>query len=265
VRRLSRAEKTLSGPGARAGRARCGCSELRVQRDSRRASTHTQGSSGARSPSHDDGRCDRGSHGDATGGARDAAPTAGLAPSSFPRPRGQEASRERQPDHASGDIDHHDHSDHGAGHARDDGRGDDCGDGRDTAGVGGEHDRRGRGVAAAVSDRATTCAPTEPDDPRRSAMRRTIRSPNSDVILNAALALATVALLVAGAHEGARALQAAGLTDNSGAIGGVANFVSSVTDNVKWLAATGIGLAIAVVGLLFTLGHPRAHEIAIKA
>jgi hypothetical protein len=96
-------------------------------------------------------------------------------------------------------------------------------------------------------------------------MRSTIRIPKSDLVLNAALTLAVLASLLVGAHEGARALQAAGLTDNSGAIGGVANFVSSVTDNVKWLAATGIGLAIAVVGLLFTLGHPRAHEIAIKA
>jgi hypothetical protein len=61
------------------------------------------------------------------------------------------------------------------------------------------------------------------------------------------------------------ALEAAGLTSKAGAIGGVAKFVSNLTDNVKWLAATFIGLAIAVVGLLFTMGHTRAHDIAIKA
>ena len=40
---------------------------------------------------------------------------------------------------------------------------------------------------------------------------------------------------------------------------------SDLTDNVKWLVATFIGLALAVVGLLFTMGHTRAHDIAIKA
>jgi hypothetical protein len=61
------------------------------------------------------------------------------------------------------------------------------------------------------------------------------------------------------------ALQAAGLTQKGGAIGGIAQFASKLTDNIKWLVATLIGLAIGVVGLLFAMGHTRAHDIAIKA
>lgn len=96
----------------------------------------------------------------------------------------------------------------------------------------------------------------------RSIARRAF---NPDPLLTAALTLAGVSGLVLYVGVGAHALQAAGLTSNSGAIGGVANFVSDLTDNVKWLAATFVGLAIAVVGLLFMMGHTRAHDIAIKA
>jgi hypothetical protein len=61
------------------------------------------------------------------------------------------------------------------------------------------------------------------------------------------------------------ALQAAGLSQSGGAIGGIAQFANKLTDNIKWLVATLIGLAIGVVGLLFAMGHTRAHDIAIKA
>jgi hypothetical protein len=94
---------------------------------------------------------------------------------------------------------------------------------------------------------------------------RLTQSAFADQLTTAALALAGLAGLVLYADAGAHALQAAGLTSNSGAIGGVANFVANVTDSVKWLAATFIGLAIAIVGLLFTMGHTRAHDIAIRA
>ena len=87
----------------------------------------------------------------------------------------------------------------------------------------------------------------------------------ADHLLIVALILAGVAVLVLWAGAGVHALQAAGLTTDSGEIGGVATFVANLTDNVKWLAATFIGLAIAIVGLLFTMGHTRAHDIAIKA
>ena len=94
---------------------------------------------------------------------------------------------------------------------------------------------------------------------------RITHAAHADQLLTTALTVAGLAALILYAGAGAHALQAAGLTSNSGAIGGVANFVSNLTDNVKWLAATFIGLAIAIVGLLFTMGHTRAHDIAIKA
>jgi hypothetical protein len=96
-------------------------------------------------------------------------------------------------------------------------------------------------------------------------MRVTVRLPNPDLLLNVALALAALALAVLLAGHGAHALQAAGLTANNGAIGGINNFVAKLTDNVKWLVATFMVLAIGVVGLLFAMGHTRAHDIAIKA
>lgn len=96
-------------------------------------------------------------------------------------------------------------------------------------------------------------------------MSSVLRFLHTDLLLNAALALGALALLSVCAGAGAHALQAAGLTTNSGAIGGIATFVSSLTDNVKWLVATFIVLSIAVVGLLFAMGHTRAHDIAIKA
>jgi hypothetical protein len=87
----------------------------------------------------------------------------------------------------------------------------------------------------------------------------------ADALLIAAVTVGAACLAVLFAGPGAHALQAAGLTSKSGAIGGVDTFVANLTDNVKWLVATGIGLAIAIVGLLFMTGHSRAHDIAIKA
>ncbi len=101
---------------------------------------------------------------------------------------------------------------------------------------------------------------------RKAIQDRVANGRAGDVLLVLAGALAAGALLVASAGAGAHALQAAGLTADSGSeIAGVANFVASVTDNVKWLVATFVGLALAIVGLLFTMGHTRAHDIAIKA
>jgi hypothetical protein len=99
-------------------------------------------------------------------------------------------------------------------------------------------------------------------------MRRNISNQPStqDRLLAVAVTGAALGLLILFAGAGAHALQAAGLTQNKGsAIAGVDTFVANLTDNVKWLVATGIGLAIAIVGLLFMSGHSRAHDIAIKA
>lgn len=78
-------------------------------------------------------------------------------------------------------------------------------------------------------------------------------------------AVALVALMLLASQPHVHALQAAGLSQSGGAIGGVAKFASKLTDNVRWLVATLIGLALGVVGLLFAMGHTRAHDIAIKA
>jgi hypothetical protein len=94
---------------------------------------------------------------------------------------------------------------------------------------------------------------------------RTSYSRSVDRLLAVAAGAAALSLVVLFAGMGAHALQAAGLTAKTGAIGGVDTFVANLTDNVKWLVATGIGLAIAIVGLLFMTGHSRAHDIAIKA
>ena len=93
----------------------------------------------------------------------------------------------------------------------------------------------------------------------------TIDGRAADWLLSAAIAAAALAGVMLWAGAGAHALQAAGLTAKSGAIGGVDTFVANRTDKVKWLVATGIGLAVAIVGLLFMTGHSRAHDIAIKA
>lgn len=96
-------------------------------------------------------------------------------------------------------------------------------------------------------------------------MNRINTSRAADWLLNLALILGAIGLVLLCAGRGAHALQAAGLTSNTGAIGGINTFVSSLTDNVKWLVATFISLALSVVGLLFVMGHTRAHDIAIKA
>jgi len=78
-----------------------------------------------------------------------------------------------------------------------------------------------------------------------------------------ALAAAAICLLLA-AHPVIHALQAAGLSQSGGAVAGISQFANKLTDNIKWLVATLVGLAIGVVGLLFAMGHTRAHDLAIR-
>jgi hypothetical protein len=59
------------------------------------------------------------------------------------------------------------------------------------------------------------------------------------------------------------ALKSAGAF-NGEAIGGVENFVAKLKGNLVWLGGTGMGLVIAVVGIMFMAGHSRAHDIAIR-
>lgn len=96
-------------------------------------------------------------------------------------------------------------------------------------------------------------------------MRNNQRSNTRGAVVFLALALLVVTCLLLTPAGHVHALQAAGLSQNNGAIGGIAKFANKLTDNVKWLVGTLIGLAIGVVGLLFAMGHTRAHDIAIKA
>lgn len=86
---------------------------------------------------------------------------------------------------------------------------------------------------------------------------------------HAALALGALSMLAAGALlvllPGAHvhALEAAGAFKGE-EIGGIANFVSKLKGNLVWLGGTGMGLIIAVVGIMFMAGHSRAHDIAIR-
>ena len=59
------------------------------------------------------------------------------------------------------------------------------------------------------------------------------------------------------------ALDAAGAFKGE-AIGGVANFVDKLKGKLVWLGGTAMELVIAVVGIMFTAGHSRAHDIVIK-
>jgi hypothetical protein len=80
------------------------------------------------------------------------------------------------------------------------------------------------------------------------------------VLTGLLVALALVGILP-DAHV--HALNAAGAFKGE-AIGGVANFIDKLKGNLVWLGATGMGLVIAVVAIMFMAGHTRAHEIAIK-
>jgi len=78
-----------------------------------------------------------------------------------------------------------------------------------------------------------------------------------------ALLIAAVCVALA-LHPVIHALQAAGLSQSGGAVAGISQFANKLTDNIKWLVATLVGLAIGVVGLLFAMGHTRAHDLAIR-
>ena len=79
----------------------------------------------------------------------------------------------------------------------------------------------------------------------------------------AALAVVTVAALVAVAGGHLHALEAAGAFQGT-PIAGVEQFVDKLKSNLVWLGATAMALVIVVVGLLFMAGHSRAQDFAIK-
>jgi hypothetical protein len=84
--------------------------------------------------------------------------------------------------------------------------------------------------------------------------------PDWPVTATAVVVMAALCLLLGGHVD---ALKAAGLAGGS-AIGGVAGFFTSVTQNLVWLGVTVVGFAIVLIAILFLSGHSRAHDIALK-
>jgi hypothetical protein len=77
----------------------------------------------------------------------------------------------------------------------------------------------------------------------------------------AMLACAVILGVLPDAHL--HALNAAGAF-NGTPIDGVQRFAERLKGNIVWLGGTGMGLVIAVVGIMFMAGHSRAHDIAIR-
>lgn len=90
--------------------------------------------------------------------------------------------------------------------------------------------------------------------------RRTLRLPLEYVaVALIGLALAALALVSGGHMEALKAANAGGQ-----AIAGVSDFITGITDNLKWLAAAVAAAAIVVIALLFLTGHSRAQDYAIR-
>jgi len=96
---------------------------------------------------------------------------------------------------------------------------------------------------------------------RTHAKRKARQLPVAITALTGLLTAVAVLGVLPDAHV--HALNAAGAFKGE-AIGGVANFIDKLKGNLVWLGATGMGLVIAVVAIMFMAGHTRAHEIAIK-
>jgi hypothetical protein len=99
---------------------------------------------------------------------------------------------------------------------------------------------------------------------RQAASRRASSARHLPVAVSALTGL-LIAIALVGVLPDAHlhALDAAGAFKGE-AIGGVANFIDKLKGNLVWLGGTGMGLVIAVVGIMFMAGHSRAHDIAIK-
>ena len=88
--------------------------------------------------------------------------------------------------------------------------------------------------------------------------------PDREILVLVPLTLLVGAVLL-GAVSGGHldALKAAGAFHGT-PIGGVETFVEKLKGSLVWLGGTGMGLVVAVVGIMFMAGHSRAHDVAIK-
>jgi hypothetical protein len=99
---------------------------------------------------------------------------------------------------------------------------------------------------------------------RRAVARVTNKRSRIGVAVCAAIAVVVLAVILGilpDAHL--HALNAAGAF-NGTPIDGVQRFAEKLKGNIVWLGGTGMGLVIAVVGIMFMAGHSRAHDIAIR-
>ena len=98
---------------------------------------------------------------------------------------------------------------------------------------------------------------------RRAAARVTNKRGRIAAAICAAIVVVVVATLGVLPDAHLHALNAAGAF-NGTPIDGVQKFAEKLKGNIVWLGGTGMGLVIAVVGIMFNPGHSRAHDIAIR-
>jgi hypothetical protein len=98
----------------------------------------------------------------------------------------------------------------------------------------------------------------------RAQARRLRRTAQMATAVCALLGLLSGALILGALPDAhVHALNAAGAFKGS-PIGGVQTYVEKLKGNIVWLGGTAMSLVIAVVGIMFMVGHSRAHDIAIK-
>lgn len=106
-------------------------------------------------------------------------------------------------------------------------------------------------------------APDLTNCPRRVSVSRVGPAARERLVFVTAFVLVVAAEVLLAAQV-LSALNAAGLTGGT-PIAGLTRFVHQLRDNLIWVAATGVGIGVIAIGLLFLMGHSRAQDYAIKA
>lgn len=94
---------------------------------------------------------------------------------------------------------------------------------------------------------------------RLVANRRLVSALYWSAVTVLALAFAAVVLL-----HGVQLLKSSGVIPTTGAISGLATFVTNIMDSVKWFAATMVGVSLAVIAAMFMMGHQSAHSHGMR-